>query len=129
MTEHEAETDLMRSGFQRGYALCNGRWVKCMIPPNAIGPVRIPHRHINGIRVTIGREEYNRLPMTSRQILAFHETPSHLYVLMRPYLRHGQEPAESTWWRKTWNGDEFVEVGERPAEDRPALARIPALDI
>lgn len=67
--------------------------------------------------------------MTARQILAFHETPSHLYLLMRPYPWHGQEPAESSWWRKVWSGDEFVEVGERPVENRPAQARITALDI
>lgn len=64
MTVHEAETDLMRSGFQIGYAPCNGRWVKCYIPPNAIGQVRIPHRHVNGIRTTLGREELSRLPLT-----------------------------------------------------------------
>lgn len=61
---HEAETELQRSGFRIGYAPCNGRWVKCHIPPNAIGPVRIPYRLVQGVKTFLGREELNRLPLT-----------------------------------------------------------------
>lgn len=61
---HESETDLQRSGFHIGYAPCNGRWVKCHIPPNAIGPVRVPYREVDGVRNSLGREELKRLPMS-----------------------------------------------------------------
>jgi hypothetical protein len=64
MTIHEAETDLQRSGFRTGYAPCNGRWVKCYIPPNAIGPVRVPYREAGGVRTSLGREELRKLSMS-----------------------------------------------------------------
>jgi hypothetical protein len=56
------------------------------------------------------------MPHQPREILAYDEQGTHLWLLMRTPARHGKPPEESSWWRKTLSGDELVEVGNRPHE-------------
>lgn len=44
MSEQESLQYLLSVGFSIGYAPCNGRWVKCYVPPNSIGPILIPEQ-------------------------------------------------------------------------------------
>jgi hypothetical protein len=68
------------------------------------------------------------MPHQPREILAYDEQGTHLWLLMRTPARHGKPPGDSSWWRKTLSEDELVEVGDRPQQSRPARVKIPALD-
>lgn len=51
------------------------------------------------------------MPFPPRQILAFEEHGSHLYLLMKRYQKHGECEEQPSWWRKPLMGDELELLG------------------